>query len=236
MLVRDGDRPDRGFTRRTSRACPLTEAGGAREGYRGGEVITAPQGRRQWRAPVSTPSDPNDPRAAQPGTPGPGAGQQPPYGQPAPPPGQGQYGQPPYGQGQYGQGQYGQPQYAGAPGYGTTTAPSNGLGVAALVLGILALLGSWAPFVNILCIVLGIIGIVLGVMARARVRRGEATNGGMALTGIILSAIAVVVSLIVTVAVTAFIGSNFEGLQDCADPSLTQQEQQACIEDQLGGD
>ena len=44
--------------------------------------------------------------------------------------------------------------------------------------------------------ILGIIGLILGFIGRGRAKRGEATNGTMALWGIITSAVAVVISII----------------------------------------
>lgn len=167
-------------------------------------------------------------------------GEQPRYGQ-QPPSGGEQHGGNQYGGGQYGGGHYGPGQYGEGPGYGTAPPtgygdgrrPSNGMGIAALVLGILALLGAWIPFVNIISMLMAIAGIVLGVMALKKVKRGEATNRGMALTGLILSVVALVLSLIVTVWAGNLIGSNIDQIENCADPNLTAEEQQQCIEDSL---
>lgn len=77
--------------------------------------------------------------------------------------------------------------YAAAP-----VAPRNGLGVAALVIAILALLGSCTVAGGV---VGGVVAVVLGLIARARATRGEATNGGVALTGVVLGALAVIIGL-----------------------------------------
>ncbi|MEU7582886.1 DUF4190 domain-containing protein [Streptomyces sp. NPDC041068] len=79
----------------------------------------------------------------------------------------------------------------GAPGYGWPAmpmAPANGMGVAGLVLGIIAAAGFclWP-----LAIVLGILGVVFGAVGRGKARRGEATNGGQALAGIICGAVGI---------------------------------------------
>ncbi|MDX3854387.1 DUF4190 domain-containing protein [Streptomyces sp. AK02-01A] len=83
---------------------------------------------------------------------------------------------------------------AGYPGYGQTgwqETPSNGMGIAAMVLGIIA--------VAVFCIwglgvILGVLALIFGIIGRRRARRGQATNGGMALAGIILGAIGAVIS------------------------------------------
>lgn len=132
---------------------------------------------------MTTPRDPFGPPDDQPA-----AG-----GAAGPPPEQGQaWGSPPaqqYGQ-QYGPG-------AGGP-------KRNGLGIAALVVGILSLIGIFTIFGGIL---LGIIAIVLGVLGRGRVNRGEADNGGMAVTGIVLGAISLVLSLVFVAVGVAFFNS-----------------------------
>lgn len=105
----------------------------------------------------------------------------------------------------------GGPASAGAPGtypggyppppmpYGTypgsppgPTGPRNGMGVAALVVAIIALVASCSIAGGL---VLGVVAVILGFVGRARVKRGEADNGGVALTGIVLGFVAIVVSL-----------------------------------------
>lgn len=105
------------------------------------------------------------------------------YGQPPQP----AYGQPGYGQPGYGQPGYGQP--AEAP-YGPTG--SNGVAIAALVVGIIGALLCWVPIVGL---VLGLVALVLGIVG---VRRR--TGKGMAIAGIVLGAIAVVVGVVVLIA------------------------------------
>ncbi|MER5531044.1 DUF4190 domain-containing protein [Streptomyces sp. NPDC002677] len=92
-------------------------------------------------------------------------------GAPAPGPGYGYPGQPfpPYPGG-----------YGGWP--GMQPMPNNGLGTASLVTGIISVVGfcAWPA-----ALVMGVLAIVFGSIGRARVGRGEATNGGQALAGII---------------------------------------------------
>ncbi|MFF8915784.1 DUF4190 domain-containing protein [Streptomyces sp. NPDC015032] len=108
-------------------------------------------------------------------------------GQSFPPPA-GQYGYPAAPAPQYGG-------YPGYPGYGQTPwggpAPANGLGIAAMVLGIIAVAGFcfWG-----LGVVLGVLALIFGIIGRGRAGRNEATNGGMALAGIILGSIGIVIS------------------------------------------
>ncbi|SEE47625.1 DUF4190 domain-containing protein [Streptomyces sp. Ag109_O5-10] len=114
-----------------------------------------------------------------------------PYGYPGPYPGQAlpSY---PVGPGGYGG-------YGGWP--GMQPMPNNGLGTAAMVTGIISAIGfCLAP----VAFVMGVLAIVFGSIGRRRVRRGEATNGGQALAGIICgSAGLVLVVAFVTLIVVA---------------------------------
>lgn len=69
----------------------------------------------------------------------------------------------------------------------------NGLGIAALIVGIIGLVGSISIVGGV---VLGIAAVVLGLLGRARVKRGEATNGGVALAGIVLGVLAIIAGLL----------------------------------------
>ena|ERR1700757_3242029 len=94
------------------------------------------------------------------------------------------------------------PQY---PGFGyPPRAPKNGLGIAALAIGILAVLLCLLPVG--LGIVLGICAVVMGSFARSRIRRGEANNNGVAVAGIVLGIVAIVVG----VAVPAYFAISYE--------------------------
>ncbi|MFJ8825724.1 DUF4190 domain-containing protein [Streptomyces sp. NPDC102467] len=63
----------------------------------------------------------------------------------------------------------------------------NGLGTAALILGVIGALSGLVPILFWLAGVLGVIALILGLTGRGRAKRGEATNKGVALTGVILA-------------------------------------------------
>ncbi|HZF92405.1 DUF4190 domain-containing protein [Streptomyces sp.] len=154
----------------------------------GGEVSS------QWAAPTAPPS---------PGPPPGGLGD--PFAPPAPPgprprggavppppiaphgPGQMPYGYP---------GGYGYPPPAAGGGYygwpGMPPDGANGMGTAGLVLGILAAIVFclWP-----LAIILGILGVIFGAIGRGKAKRGQATNGGQALAGIICGAAGIVLGI-----------------------------------------
>jgi len=180
-------------------------------------------------------------------------------------PGDGGYGQGQQGWGQqdpgrqgYGQQGYGQPGGTGQWDQGSFgTAPPkarNGMGTAALVFGILALLTCWFPFVGLL---LGILAIVFAVIGRGRVKKLQATNKGAATTGLVLGILSVIVNILLTGALLlfgfAFVnlggGNSIQQFQDCLsqaqnapNPAAVQQAVQQCGDQfgqqlpQLGGD
>lgn len=74
--------------------------------------------------------------------------------------------------------------------------PRNGLGIAALTLGVVAAITGLIPLMWLLALPAGIIGLTLGFAGRKRVKRGRADNGGMTWAGIVLSAVGTVLALI----------------------------------------
>jgi hypothetical protein len=64
------------------------------------------------------------------------------------------------------------------------------MGIASLVLAVVALLSVWTVVVAVL---LGPAAVVLGFVGRGRAKRGAANNGGVAVAAIVLGSLAVVV-------------------------------------------
>ncbi|MFI5619242.1 DUF4190 domain-containing protein [Streptomyces sp. NPDC051567] len=93
---------------------------------------------------------------------------------------------------------YGYPGYPGQAPYPVHDRPSNGFGVTSLVLGILAVVGCSAA---VFATALGIGAVVFGALGKGKANRGESTNGGMALAGIILGAVGIVLGALMTVVV-----------------------------------
>ena len=104
-----------------------------------------------------------------------------------------------YAPGGYPQGGYGQPPQR----------PGNGFGVAALVVGIIALLLAWIPVINIGAIVLGVIAVILGILGLRKKFAGK----GMSIAGIVLGALAIIGSVIVLIATAVFVGLVEEEIQ-----------------------
>lgn len=79
----------------------------------------------------------------------------------------------------------------------------SGLGIAALILGILALVGAVIPFLNYVAWVLGLVGLILGIIALVQKNRRK----GVALAGTIVSAVAIILSIVLAIVYTAAFAS-----------------------------
>jgi hypothetical protein len=178
-----------------------------------------------------------------------GQGQQ---GYPPQPADQGQYpGQ--YGQNQYGQNQQGYPgqypgqqgypgQYPGQQGYpgqypgqydmGQYGAPARpagtGLGIAALVLGILALLTCWLFGLGF---VPGLVGLVLGIVALRRIGRTAGASKAVPIIGVVLSVLGILASIFFFFTLMSLMGEVFGPCSQYAnDPAALEQ----CVNEQMG--
>jgi hypothetical protein len=72
----------------------------------------------------------------------------------------------------------------------------NGMGIAAFVLGLLGLLISFIPVIGVVAWPMVIIGLVLGFVGLGKARSGRASNAGMAIAGIVLSALGLIVCIV----------------------------------------
>ena len=149
-----------------------------------------------------------------------------PFARPAQPPAAGG---PPSFQGQ----QYAAP--GSQAGYGApVVAVSNGFGTAALVLGILAIPGAFTVIGGVL---LGILAIIFGVIGRSRAKRGQATNGGSALAGLITGVVGLVLAIaFVAIGVGFFNSGSGKKLRDCIDQAGTDRAAQQVCQDQFRND
>lgn len=96
-----------------------------------------------------------------------------------------------------------QPPPAPDGGYGNyqVSQPGRGLAIAALVLGILAILSTWIPLVGLFLMVLSLAAIITGIIALVMTTRGRARGKGMAVAGIILGVLSIVTSIVAHVLV-----------------------------------
>ncbi|MCK7625100.1 DUF4352 domain-containing protein [Streptomyces sp. RS10V-4] len=89
-----------------------------------------------------------------------------------------------------------QPVPEGAPGMPAPQAARNGLGVAALVLGIIGFLSGIPMVLFWLAGPLGLLALIFGLVGASRVKKGQATNKGVAITGTILGALALILAIV----------------------------------------
>jgi uncharacterized membrane protein len=75
--------------------------------------------------------------------------------------------------------------------------------------------------------VLAILALVFGIIGIRKASRGEATNKGMAITGVVTGALALVGALIVSVVFIFFV-DEFNTLVECMEAAETVQEENAC--------
>ena len=149
----------------------------------------------------------------------------PPGGYPPPGSGDSGFGQPP-GSGQQQSGwvdqspayQQQQPAYQqpyGQSGYDNQQqgGGSNGLAIAALVCGIIALLLSWIPVINFLSFILGLIAIVLGGVGIAKAKDGRGGKG-LAIAGLVTGLLALLVGFLIYVGLANFANDNIGELED----------------------
>ncbi|MEU1316508.1 DUF4190 domain-containing protein [Streptomyces tibetensis] len=119
----------------------------------------------------------------------------------------GGYGYPGYPQSGYTQSGYTQSGY-GWP--GMPPAPQNGLGIAAMVLGIVSC--TLFCLYGVVSLVTGILAIVFGIKGRKRAEAGVATNHGQAQAGLIMGIIGIILGItvivLIAVGITAAINSD----------------------------
>ncbi|MEU8762944.1 DUF4190 domain-containing protein [Streptomyces sp. NPDC048659] len=102
--------------------------------------------------------------------------------------------------------------------------PRNGLGVSALVLGIVGLIFAIIPFLFWLGGILGLLALIFGIVGMSRAGKGLATNKGQAITGLVLGALSIVVSIVWTIAIAMAVNdvvSEEKILQVEAEPSAS---------------
>ncbi|WIG18513.1 DUF4190 domain-containing protein [Kocuria rosea] len=151
---------------------------------------------------------------------------------------QGQYGGQGYqGQGRYDQGQYGGQGQQGYQGqydmnqYGASPRPAGtGLGIASLVLGIVALLTCWF----VLGLVPGLVGLVLGIVALRKLGRTPGASKALPIIGIVLSVLAILASILFLVLFGALFGEFGPAMEACSQYSSDQAAFQQCIEREMG--
>jgi hypothetical protein len=85
-------------------------------------------------------------------------------------------------------------QYAPPP--QQTARPSNGLGTAGFVLGIIGLVFSFIPLIGIIAWPLVILGVIFSAVGFSKASKGRATNKGLAIAGLVVSIVGLVICVL----------------------------------------
>jgi amino acid transporter len=111
--------------------------------------------------------------------------------------------------------------------------PKNGLGVGALITAIVSLPAAISVVGGFL---LGIVAIILGFIGYRRAKRGEATNGGIAIAGIVLGVLGIVLSAaVIAFGVWGFFKVGGRDYVDCMQKAGNDRTAQVQCEDEFRG-
>jgi hypothetical protein len=87
-------------------------------------------------------------------------------------------------------------QYAPNPPQQAPAQPSNGLGTAGFVVGIIGLVFSFIPIIGVIAWPLVILGIIFSAIGFTRASKGRATNKGLAIAGLVVSIVGLVMCIL----------------------------------------
>ncbi|HET9007647.1 MAG TPA: DUF4190 domain-containing protein [Actinomycetes bacterium] len=142
--------------------------------------------------------------------------------------------------------QPGQPpgQYAGPPPgqYPAAGYPAarrrNGMGTAALVLGVVALVLVLLLLFSPIGAFLGLLAVLFGILGIMRANRGEADNRGQAVAGLVTGAIALLVGIFFTISIGVWFSTHvndFNRFGQCIDDAVGSAAREECAR-QLAGE
>jgi membrane-bound ClpP family serine protease len=124
------------------------------------------------------------------------------------------------------------PAGAGYGGHPAARPRRNGMGTAALVLGILALVLVVLILFSPVGAFLGLLAVIFGIVGIVRVGRGEADNRGQAVAGLVTGAVALVIGLFLAISIGTFFAANvneFRRFGNCMDDARGDQAREACV-------
>jgi uncharacterized membrane protein HdeD (DUF308 family) len=111
--------------------------------------------------------------------------------------------------------------------------PRNGMGVAALVVGVvslvLALLVLFFPIAGLL----GLIAVILGAIGMSRVSRGKADNRGQAIAGLLTGLIGILIAVFFTISIGTFFAqhqNDFRKFGNCMIAADDNAQRRTCAE------
>ncbi len=109
----------------------------------------------------------------------------------------------------------------------------NGMGTAALVVGVVAVVLAALLIFFPIAFVLGILAVIFGAVGIRRADRGEANNRGHAIAGLVCGAVAFVLAVSIAIRLGTFVNDHSGDFRDfwtCITSAPTESEQQVCGE------
>ena len=73
------------------------------------------------------------------------------------------------------------------------------MGIAALILGIIAIITGWIPFVCFISLILAIVGLVLGIVDTIKKNKTADKSRGVSIAGLVISAISIPIIIITSI-------------------------------------
>ena len=116
-------------------------------------------------------------------------------------------------------------------GYPAAGGRRNGIGVAALVFGVVALVLVVLLLFSPLGALLGLVAVLLGIIGLVRANRGEADNRGQAVAGLVTGAIALLLGIFFTVSIGTWFATHvtdFDRFGRCMDNAGGQAAREQC--------
>ncbi len=110
----------------------------------------------------------------------------------------------------------------------------NGMGTAALVIGVVALVLAVLIIFFPLAALLGIFGAIFGIIGMRRVSRGEADNRPHAVAGLVTSLLAIAIAISIGVRLGTFINEHqgdFRRFWSCITSAPSDAEQEDCAQE-----
>lgn len=106
----------------------------------------------------------------------------------------------------------------------------SGMGIASLVLGILAILIAFLPLINIVSVLLGIIGGVLAFVSLNNIKKGKADGKGVTTAGLVLCIVSLVISLVSLTMCGAILGSTSSSSSSSSSSDSSEQASEVAVD------
>lgn len=112
----------------------------------------------------------------------------------------------------------------------STGSDGKGLSVAALVCGLLGIIGSFIPFVKYFTLVLAILGIVFGAIGMKKVKASGSNSTGLATAGLVLGIIGTAFSAVGVICALACVGAASTAADSILDSGVIESAKEAVKE------